>query len=126
MEQNELCNTASEKSCLDVDIINQADLDYCSSLFFHRFYMGHDFYSVPEKDRDPMIIAVLEYADLVFEKGYDDKNGARPLRRVIQEEIENQLADKLISDELSKGSILKVNVKDKKLVFKKVHESSKK
>lgn len=53
----------------------------------------------------------------LLEKGYDAKNGARPLRRVIQEEIENVLADKLISDELIKGSILKVNLKKNKLVF---------
>ncbi len=58
--------------------------------------------------------AAKEY---LVEKGYDDKNGARPLRRLIQDEIEDPLADKLISDEMSKGDILKVGVNKGKLIF---------
>ena len=54
---------------------------------------------------------------LLVEKGYDDKNGARPLRRLIQDEIEDYVADKLISGNLNKGDILKVNVKNKKFIF---------
>lgn len=46
---------------------------------------------------------------LLVERGYDDKNGARPLRRMLQDEIEDYIADKLISGALDKGDILKVH-----------------
>jgi len=58
--------------------------------------------------------AAKEY---LVEKGYDDKNGARPLRRLIQDGIEDPLADKLINDEMSKGDILKVGVNKGELIF---------
>ena len=64
--------------------------------------------------------AAKEY---LVEKGYDDKNGARPLRRLIQDEIENYLADQLIADKLAKGSVVKVDAKSNKLVFSNVAES---
>lgn len=41
--------------------------------------------------------------DYLSERGYSDEYGARPLRRLIQREIENTLSSKLISGELSKG-----------------------
>ncbi len=59
----------------------------------------------------------------LVEKGYDAKNGARPIRRLIQEEIENHLADKLISDQLPKGSVVKISLKDGKLDYTTVHET---
>jgi len=67
--------------------------------------------------------AAKEY---LVEKGYDAKNGARPVRRVIQEDIENYLADKLIADELPKGSVVKISVKKGDLEFKKTTESKQK
>ncbi|MCA9346549.1 ATP-dependent Clp protease ATP-binding subunit [Candidatus Saccharibacteria bacterium] len=60
--------------------------------------------------------------ELLVEKGYDDKNGARPLRRLIQDEIEDVIADKLISSELTKGDILNIDTKASKLVFKNKKE----
>jgi ATP-dependent Clp protease ATP-binding subunit ClpC len=67
--------------------------------------------------------AAKEY---LVEKGYDAKNGARPIRRLIQEDIENYLADKLISEELPKGSVVKIGVKKKSLDFTVLHESKSK
>jgi ATP-dependent Clp protease ATP-binding subunit ClpC len=72
------------------------------------------------------IDATKSVKEYLVEKGYDAKNGARPIRRLIQEEIENYLADKLISDELAKGSVVKINLKDDKLVYSVVEESSSK
>jgi len=60
----------------------------------------------------------------LVEKGYDDKNGARPLRRLIQDKIENDVADRLIGGGLEKGSILKVAAKKDGLTFTAVHETS--
>jgi ATP-dependent Clp protease ATP-binding subunit ClpC len=50
-------------------------------------------------------------------KGYDTKNGARPLRRAIEDELETLLADKILDGTLDKGTIAKISLKDDKLVF---------
>lgn len=60
----------------------------------------------------------------LVEKGYDDKNGARPLRRLIQDDIEDYIADRLISGELDKGDILKVGVIKDKLTFNVTKETA--
>ncbi|MFZ1346501.1 MAG: AAA family ATPase, partial [Tabrizicola sp.] len=46
------------------------------------------------------------------DKGYDDKMGARPLARVIQEYIKKPLAEELLFGKLVKGGLVRVNVKD--------------
>lgn len=45
---------------------------------------------------------------LLIDKGYDEKFGARPLRRAIQDELEHQVADGILSGEYEKGSIIEV------------------
>ncbi len=47
------------------------------------------------------------------EKGYDEKMGARPLARVIQENIKKPLADEILFGKLKKGGVVKVTVGDK-------------
>lgn len=42
----------------------------------------------------------------LIEKGYDEKYGARPLRRAIQDELEHAIADGVLSGEYEKGSVL--------------------
>jgi len=43
---------------------------------------------------------------LLISKGYNEKSGARPLRRVIQDDIEHQVADGILSGAYEKGSVL--------------------
>lgn len=43
-----------------------------------------------------------------IDRGYDAKNGARPLRRVIQNELEHMLADGLLADMYHKGDVIDV------------------
>ena len=50
-------------------------------------------------------------------KGYDQKYGARPLRRTIQNEIEDELAERILEGKISVGNKVKVTVKDDKLYF---------
>jgi ATP-dependent Clp protease ATP-binding subunit ClpC len=45
---------------------------------------------------------------VVLDKGYDSQNGARPLRRAIQDEIEHAIAEGIIAGEYQKGDILKM------------------
>ena len=43
---------------------------------------------------------------LIIEKGYDERNGARPLRRVIQDDIEHLIADGILNNSYERGDIL--------------------
>ncbi|MBH0028499.1 ATP-dependent Clp protease ATP-binding subunit ClpA [Pseudoalteromonas sp. SWN29] len=51
------------------------------------------------------------------DKGYDKAMGARPMARVIQEELKKQLANEILFGELVDGGTVKVSVKDKKIHF---------
>ena len=42
--------------------------------------------------------------DYLISKGYDEKNGARPLRRVIQKQIEDELAERYLAGKLTPGT----------------------
>ena len=49
--------------------------------------------------------------------GYDKKYGARPLRRAIQSQIEDELADGILSEEVKAGNLVTFSVKEDKLVY---------
>ena len=68
-------------------------------------------------DRNVTIELTKPAAEWLAEKGYDDKMGARPLGRVIQEEIKKPLAEELLFGQLAKGGVVKVSVKDGKLTL---------
>jgi ATP-dependent Clp protease ATP-binding subunit ClpA len=63
-------------------------------------------------DRNVHIEMTDEAANWLGEKGYDDKMGARPLGRVIQEYIKKPLAEELLFGRLMKGGVVKVGIKD--------------
>ena len=55
----------------------------------------------------------------IVEKAYDRKYGARPLRRKIQNEIEDRLAEEIIADKVKAGDRVVVTTKNKMLVVEK-------
>jgi ATP-dependent Clp protease ATP-binding subunit ClpB len=57
--------------------------------------------------------------DLIGEAGYDPVYGARPLKRVIQQQIENPLAQKILRNEFAPGDRVRVSVRGSELVFDK-------
>ncbi|MEL6233378.1 MAG: ATP-dependent Clp protease ATP-binding subunit ClpA [Pseudomonadota bacterium] len=63
-------------------------------------------------DRNVQIELTEPAAEWLAEKGYDDKMGARPLSRVIQEHIKRPLAEELLFGKLAKGGLVRVGVKD--------------
>jgi ATP-dependent Clp protease ATP-binding subunit ClpA len=63
-------------------------------------------------DRNVTIELTRPAAEWLADKGYDDKMGARPLGRVIQEHIKKPLAEELLFGKLAKGGNVKVGVKD--------------
>ncbi len=56
--------------------------------------------------------------DFLGEKGYDPTFGARPLRRVIQNEVEDKLSEALLRGEFSPGDTLKVDYDGEKIVIR--------
>jgi len=55
--------------------------------------------------------------DYLIEKGYDPEYGARPLRRTIQRRLEDPLAEEILNDRFTPGSIVKVRYRDGSLKF---------
>lgn len=68
-------------------------------------------------DRGVHIELTTEAANWLAEKGYDDKMGARPLGRVIQESIKKPLAEELLFGRLTKGGVVRVRIEDDKPVL---------
>ncbi|MFA8384968.1 MAG: ATP-dependent Clp protease ATP-binding subunit ClpA [Pelagibaca sp.] len=68
-------------------------------------------------DRNVTIELTKPAAEWLADKGYDDKMGARPLGRVIQEEIKKPLAEELLFGKLAKGGVVRVSIKDGKLLL---------
>ncbi|AJE48368.1 ATP-dependent Clp protease ATP-binding subunit ClpA [Celeribacter indicus] len=69
-------------------------------------------------DRNVSIELTRPAAEWLAEKGYDDKMGARPLGRVIQEHIKKPLAEELLFGKLAKGGVVRVGVKDGEIDLK--------
>ena len=63
-------------------------------------------------DRNVTFELSSDAAAWLGDKGYDDRMGARPLARVIQEHIKKPLAEELLFGKLAKGGVVKVGVKD--------------
>ncbi len=55
--------------------------------------------------------------DKLAEKGFDSKYGARPLKREIQTQIEDKLAEEILSGNASKGEHVTVTLKEEKIAF---------
>jgi ATP-dependent Clp protease ATP-binding subunit ClpA len=68
-------------------------------------------------DRNVTIELSDDAAKWLADKGYDDKMGARPLARVIQEHIKKPLAEELLFGKLSKGGNVRVLVRDDAIVL---------
>jgi len=68
-------------------------------------------------DRHVTIETTDEAADWLAKNGFDELYGARPLARVIQENIKKPLADEILFGKLVKGGHVKVVLKDGKLAF---------
>jgi ATP-dependent Clp protease ATP-binding subunit ClpC len=62
------------------------------------------------KDRDMSIELTQNAKDLLARRGFDPVLGARPLRRTVQREIEDTLAEKMLYGEVGPGQIVLVDV----------------
>lgn len=70
------------------------------------------------KEQLGITLTVNEAAkDLLIDKGYDDKYGARPLRRTIQSLLEDKMAEEILDGKLKKGVNVEVDCEEGKLTF---------
>jgi ATP-dependent Clp protease ATP-binding subunit ClpB len=70
-------------------------------------------------ERDIRIELDGKALDLLGEAGFDPVYGARPLKRAIQQQLENPLAQRILAGEFMPGDTIKVVVKDGALVMRK-------
>jgi ATP-dependent Clp protease ATP-binding subunit ClpB len=68
-------------------------------------------------DRHLELVFTAAAKDLLAERGYDPVYGARPLKRLIQNEVETALATRLIAGEVREGMRLDVDAGPRGLVF---------
>ena len=65
----------------------------------------------------------LEFTDgakeYILDHGIDTQYGARPLKRVIQKLVEDELADGILRKEFSAGDLIQVDRGEEKLIFSK-------
>ena len=63
-------------------------------------------------------LAITDSAmDLITTKGYDDNYGARPLKRVIQRNIEDKLSEEILRGNLKENSVLTIDAIDGEFIF---------
>ena len=60
-----------------------------------------------------------EVKSYLTQKGYDPIYGARPLKRIIQNEILDELALEIIEKKIVEGDSVKVQLENEKIVFRK-------
>jgi ATP-dependent Clp protease ATP-binding subunit ClpA len=61
--------------------------------------------------------------DFLGEKGYDPTYGARPLRRVIQDEIEDKLSEAVLRGDFKAGDTIKIDYDGEKIQIKAIKEA---
>ena len=65
-----------------------------------------------------MQLEVTEAArDAIAEQGYDVNYGARPLKRVIQQRLQNPLATELLKGPQAEGSLVRIDFYDDEFTF---------
>jgi ATP-dependent Clp protease ATP-binding subunit ClpC len=69
------------------------------------------------KEKEIALVVSEAAKDLLGTKGYDPVFGARPLRRVIQNMLEDQLSEAILRGEFRSGDTIEIDVRDDRLVM---------
>ena len=70
------------------------------------------------ESRNIILTATQEAIDFILKKGYDPAFGARPLKRVVQQEVLNKLSKEILAENVKEGERVTVDCFDNKLVFR--------
>ena len=92
-------------------------LNRVDDMIMFRSLERHDIHKIIDLELDKLfkrihdlgyLLELTEKAkDFIVERGYDEKFGARPLKRVIQDKIQNQLANFILSGKVKEHSKIK-------------------
>lgn len=111
------------KAVFKPEFLNRLD----EIILFHRLNRNniHDIVKIQLEALRKILLAqniTLEFDESALnylaEKGYDPSFGARPLKRLIQREIQNNLAKMILSGEISSGKAVKISAKREELEIK--------
>ncbi|MGN1212608.1 MAG: ATP-dependent chaperone ClpB [Christensenellales bacterium] len=69
-------------------------------------------------DKQLELVVTQSAKEYIIKNGYDQAFGARPLKRFIQDTVETVVAQKILSQDLSAGSIITIDAKDDSLIVK--------
>ena len=70
------------------------------------------------KEQDIKIEYTEDLIEALAEKGYDPQFGARPVKRVIQKEVLNELSKEILSGRITATSHILLDAFDEKIVFR--------
>jgi ATP-dependent Clp protease ATP-binding subunit ClpC len=107
--------TESLKRVFRPEFINRLD----GVIVFHSLSKEHiqqivtlelDKVAVRLKDHELTLNATPEALELLAEMGFDPEMGARPLRRTIQQKVEDRLSDAVLSGKFKKGAVVLIDV----------------
>lgn len=70
-------------------------------------------------ERELSIEVTNEVKDFLAKDGYSEAYGARPLRRLIQRKIEDQLAEEILTNAYEPGDVIVLKLEEEKIVFEK-------
>jgi len=76
------------------------------------------------KDKDINITVSDDALDHLVDKGFDPKMGARPLQRVIDQDIKRPLSKQMLFGDLKNGGVVNIDFQDNKLVLVCVDEKT--
>ena len=68
-------------------------------------------------------ICFIPVRDYLAESGFDSKYGARPLRRAIQNKLEDPMANEILEGRIRTGDTVKVQLHQKKICFIPVRDT---
>jgi ATP-dependent Clp protease ATP-binding subunit ClpC len=55
------------------------------------------------------VVVEQDAKELLVDRGYDPRLGARPMRRVVQRAVENTVAKQLLAGEVAPGGVMTIN-----------------
>ncbi len=114
------------KKAFKPELLNRID----DLIVFHQLDRGHirQIVELTLRDLESRVAEqglAVEVSDAAKEKlavdGFDPIFGARPLKRTVETQVENVLAQKLIAGEFSKGDTVLVDVQEGNVVFVRLH-----
>ncbi len=123
--------TESLKRVFRPEFINRLD-----SVIVFRSLNKEDIRKIVTLELDKVTVRLAEHAvslkaapaalDKLADAGFDPEMGARPLRRVIQQKVEDPLSDALLSGDFHEGDDILVEVADDEVVLKRASARKKK